>query len=187
MGPSPVLAVAVRRPFFHPLVLYEGGALLADRWVYSTKVGVSCSMDNPWPVQPHPRAVPEAITPSSSCSLPPSWCWHASRGAWPAMRTSGSPCSSRSTTSIPTLWFGCSPPTWCTVRSRRAGFRPTSATHAAACLCPSTKPRARSSTASYLSKGSTRAPSSVTPIPRRNAPHRDDCCEPASPERDARW
>ena len=31
--------------------------LLAGRWVYSTKVGVSCSTDNPWPVQPQPRAV----------------------------------------------------------------------------------------------------------------------------------
>ena len=80
MGPSPVFAVAVRRSFFHPLVLHEVWVLLADRWVYSTKVGVSCSMDNPWPVQPHPRAVPEATTPTPSCSLPPSWCWHASRG-----------------------------------------------------------------------------------------------------------
>ena len=31
--------------------------LLAGRWGHSTKVGVSCSMDNPWSVQPHPRAV----------------------------------------------------------------------------------------------------------------------------------
>ena len=37
--------------------LHEGGALLADSRVYSTGVGVSCSTDNPWPVQPHPRVV----------------------------------------------------------------------------------------------------------------------------------
>ncbi len=38
-------------------VLHEGGMLLANIRVYSTGVGVSCSMDNPWPVHPHPRAV----------------------------------------------------------------------------------------------------------------------------------
>ena len=38
-------------------VLHEGGMLLANIRVYSTGVGVSCSMDNPWPVQPHLRAV----------------------------------------------------------------------------------------------------------------------------------
>ena len=38
-------------------VLHEGGVLLAGRWGHSTKVGVSCSMDNPWSVHPHPRAV----------------------------------------------------------------------------------------------------------------------------------
>ncbi len=47
-----------RRP--EPLsgrLLHEGGVLLADSRVYSTKVRVSCSTHNPWPVQPHPRAV----------------------------------------------------------------------------------------------------------------------------------
>ena len=38
-------------------LLHEGGVLLADSRVYSTKVRGSCSTDNPWPVQPHPRAV----------------------------------------------------------------------------------------------------------------------------------
>ena len=47
--------------------------LLADSRVYSTKVGVSCSTDTPWPVRPHPRAVadmegprPEAARSSST-------------------------------------------------------------------------------------------------------------------------
>ena len=47
-----------RRP--EPLsgrLLHEGGVLLADSRVYSTKVRSSCSTHNPWPVQPHPRAV----------------------------------------------------------------------------------------------------------------------------------
>ena len=37
--------------------LHEGGVLLAGIRVCSTGVGVSCSTHNPWPVQPHPRAV----------------------------------------------------------------------------------------------------------------------------------
>ena len=35
-----------------PAVLHEGGVLLADRWVYSTRVRVACSTDNPWSVHP---------------------------------------------------------------------------------------------------------------------------------------
>ena len=42
---------------WRPQVLHEGRGLLADIRVYSTKVRISCSTDNPWPVQPHPRAV----------------------------------------------------------------------------------------------------------------------------------
>ena len=38
-------------------VLHEGGVLLADSRGHSTKVRVSCSTHDPWPVHPHPRAV----------------------------------------------------------------------------------------------------------------------------------
>ena len=41
----------------HVGVLHEAWVLLADIRVYCTKVRVSCSMHNPWPVHPHPRAV----------------------------------------------------------------------------------------------------------------------------------
>ena len=38
-------------------VLHEVGVLLGEGWVYSTQVGGSCSMDNPWPVDPNPRGI----------------------------------------------------------------------------------------------------------------------------------
>ena len=41
----------------HVGVLHEAWVLLADIRVYCTKVRVSCSTHNPWPVHPHPRAV----------------------------------------------------------------------------------------------------------------------------------
>ena len=38
-------------------VLHEVGVLLGEGWVYCMGVGGSCSMDNPWPVDPDPRGV----------------------------------------------------------------------------------------------------------------------------------
>ena len=38
-------------------VLHEVGVLLGEGWVYCVGVGGSCSMDNPWPVDPDPRGV----------------------------------------------------------------------------------------------------------------------------------
>ena len=43
-------------------VLHEVWVLLAGMWVYSTVGGVSCSMHNPWPVHPGPRAVADLRT-----------------------------------------------------------------------------------------------------------------------------
>ena len=40
-----------------PPELHEGRDPLAEGWVYSTGSGGSCSMHNPRPVHPHPRAV----------------------------------------------------------------------------------------------------------------------------------
>ena len=38
-------------------VVHEVGVLLGEGWVYCMGVGGSCSMDNPWPVDPDPRGV----------------------------------------------------------------------------------------------------------------------------------
>ena len=38
-------------------VVHEVGVLLGEGWVYCMGVGGSCSMDNPWALEPAPRGV----------------------------------------------------------------------------------------------------------------------------------
>ena len=38
-------------------VVHEVGVLLGEGWVYCMGVGGSCSMDNPWTLDPGPRGV----------------------------------------------------------------------------------------------------------------------------------
>ena len=63
---SPVLTVSVGLPFLHSLVLYEVWVPLAGIWVYSARVRVACSADDPWPVKSEPHAVPAATMRTSS-------------------------------------------------------------------------------------------------------------------------